>query len=471
MIVPAPPRAFQKNPEQIEINQQTFENGPFKISTSDVYVRLTEDVVIDFSSLPHGEDPFHLGIFAAIIVAAPRVVIDLNTHKIEMSKEYQKVQRFFSILELDQTPFPKGKGTFNTENISPSDITVKNGTLGLSSHFGIHAAVAGDRLQFENLKFQEFEVSAISLSGCNDLTISDCHVGPYVVPKTSSEFVMLRDLETSLRENGNQKHANQIKKFKDHHSRISLERSDALVRCIVLVPRFNVHAVPTEFDKRIHNILLKNIKFDTIEASPVEIIGASETEGGEVIKDVNGNIIAMKDIREGNLISISQAEVTPKLTPGVRKALLEGKSFSPIYEKPGLDRRAHDLVKKASLFVRIDGATNVSLINLKGARVRSFGNMSAAVGIMLNNCINVFMRHVAIEGVHIDGRIVAEIDDNRPSSGFHVRSSQNVNINDLTYSDNAMCSVAMNETSNVSMKNCNLKAPLSYHACQFVKMD
>lgn len=469
MIVPQKPKPFQKDPIEILVTQSSFENGPLMIDKSDCYVKIVENIQIDFSSIPKKSDPFHLGIFAAIIIKNPRVVIDLNGKIIEMSKSYQKEQRFFSIIELDQTPFPTGKAGFKTLNLSPSDITIKNGTLGLSSHFGVHAAVAGSRLSFENLTIQEFEVSAISLSGPNDVNILNCHIGSYTVPLTTTDFVMFRDLEESLRKQGNVSSANKIKDIKEMHTK-SLVRSDALVRCIVIVPRFNVAGIPDQFDKKIQNINLQNITFDTIEAEPIEIVGAAEYSSHDVIKDANGNIISLKDMQEGNIVSISQAQISPELSPNVRNALLNGKMFSPVHKKEGLDRRAHDLIQKASLFVRIDGANHVSLINLKGKKVISYGSRSASVGIMLNGCENVYMRHIAIEGVHIDGRILPNIDDQRPSSGFYVRSSHNLDISDLNYSEKKMCSVVMNGTSNVKLEKCKLNAPLTYDSCQSIHM-
>ena len=106
MIIPQKPKAFQRDPIEILVTQSTFENGPLILDKSDCYVKIEEDIKIDFSSIPKQSDPFHLGIFAAIIIKNPRIVIDLNGKIIEMSKSYQKEQRFFSIIELDQTPFP-----------------------------------------------------------------------------------------------------------------------------------------------------------------------------------------------------------------------------------------------------------------------------------------------------------------------------------------------------------------------------
>ena len=103
-------------------------------------------------------------------------------------------------------------------------------------------------------------------------------------------------------------------------------------------------------------------------------------------------------------------------------------------------------------------------------KVISYGSRSASVGIMLNGCENVYMRHIAIEGVHIDGQMLPNIDDQRPSSGFYVRSSQNLDISDLNYSENKMCSVVMNGTSNVKLEKCKLNAPLTYDSCQSIHM-
>ena len=117
------PKEFIKTAQKIYLSQEDFEN-PVLIETPDIIVRFTSDVTVDFKNRPPENSPTHLGHFAALIIGAPRVVIDLQGHSLQMSEDFSKRQRFFSLIELDITPFPSGTGKFTTIPVKPTDITV-----------------------------------------------------------------------------------------------------------------------------------------------------------------------------------------------------------------------------------------------------------------------------------------------------------------------------------------------------------
>lgn len=58
-----------------------------------------------------------------------------------------------------------------------SNVVIKNGVLGLSSHAGIHGNGAKN-VRIENVHVRDFEVAGIQCNGCVDVLIKDTVVGP-----------------------------------------------------------------------------------------------------------------------------------------------------------------------------------------------------------------------------------------------------------------------------------------------------
>ena len=56
-------------------------------------------------------------------------------------------------------------------------VYIHDGTLGLSSHSGIHGNNAS-QVYIENVKVRDWEVSGIHLNGCRRCTVKGCEVGP-----------------------------------------------------------------------------------------------------------------------------------------------------------------------------------------------------------------------------------------------------------------------------------------------------
>ena len=139
--------------------QSDFEDGTYRIDESGIYIFM-EDIVFDFNSgilneeglwLPHCDqyeyvgacayrDPYFMGFFAGLTVECDNVVIDLNGKTLSQSVEFYYQQRWFSIIELASQPFmpAQGPGMFGAAPRVASNVEIKNGYLGLSSHHGIH---------------------------------------------------------------------------------------------------------------------------------------------------------------------------------------------------------------------------------------------------------------------------------------------------------------------------------------------
>lgn len=185
------------------INNKSFENGTLRIKIPGIYI-LTEN--INFSpnknveSSQNCEDlknvldnfhpkypdqindypkpPYQFGFFAAITIECDNVIIDLNNKTLKQSNMHYYHQRFYSNIELNESPFIAGQGPSNFGDIQyPSNIWIKNGTIGLSSHHGIHGN-GNKNILLENLIIKDYEVAGIALNGsdnviCRNIEIKD----------------------------------------------------------------------------------------------------------------------------------------------------------------------------------------------------------------------------------------------------------------------------------------------------------
>lgn len=129
----------------------------------------------------HGDSPsnaFRLGFFAAITIEHTQgTIIDLNGFTLACSPIFALQQRFHALIELANQPFITNQGPAQFgENIrSAAKVWIKNGTIGRSSHHGIHGNGMRDVI-ISDLTFSDFEVAAISLNGGKRILIQDCQV-------------------------------------------------------------------------------------------------------------------------------------------------------------------------------------------------------------------------------------------------------------------------------------------------------
>lgn len=465
------PKDFVKRPRKVHLSQDDFAT-PVTITTPDTIVIFTSNVIIDFKTTPEKESPTHLGHFAALIIGAPRVVVDLNGYTLQMSESYSRRQRFFSLIELDITPFPDGTGKFTTVPVKPTDITVKNGKFGLTSHFALHSSTGGMRFLFQNLAIEAFEVGAIALSSCHDVTIDSLTIGKSIPPKTTGRFVMLRDLYQSLREEGTSVTLmNAIRELTDAEQLVKPGSSDALVRAIVIVPFFNVGAVPTKINSRIHRITIQHVTFDDLFAAPHAVTGQSTSKDDEdAIKDVNGNIISLEDSEPGSAISQAQAFVTRDLPSRLRQKLLNKEPLN-LRAVPNLDVRGHDLRRKASTFIRIDGATDVLLAHLTAKCVHSTGESGAATCFSLNHCDNTKVYDVNLkDDVYVGDESMDPFNDQRPVGGLYIRNCNQINFDKIRYPKGNHCSAMLLNTNNAHFKRSNFETPVALLQCKNITL-
>ena len=190
--------SYNKNEKENSISNvvflksSDFDTGTVRIRKSGYYY-LTEDVFFhpnesnDFfptteqirSELyPMGRGgAYHLGFFAAITIECEDVVLDLNGYIIEQSKLHNLKQRFFSVIELANAPFIPSQGPHSfSESFSPAkNVLVVNGTLGLSSHHGIHGNLV-DNVVLSDIEIKNFEVAGIALNGTTNGVITNTKI-------------------------------------------------------------------------------------------------------------------------------------------------------------------------------------------------------------------------------------------------------------------------------------------------------
>ena len=167
---------------QKRLKNSDFIKGTYRIKYPGYYV-LTEDIIFDpkeenlsteeYPIAPFG--PYGLGFFAAITIECHNVILDLNDFTIKQSEIFNTKQRFFANIELGSSPFifPQGPANFSRKQIFPENVYIKNGTLGKSSHHGIHGNNMRD-IFIENITIEDFEVAGISLNNGENIYIKDC---------------------------------------------------------------------------------------------------------------------------------------------------------------------------------------------------------------------------------------------------------------------------------------------------------
>ena len=169
------------------LNQSDFDKGPVIIRESGIY-RLETDIVFSpfqdnngkpteewLNSLPEDErKAYVLGAFAAIVIRADNVCLDLNGKTFKQSEIHFFQQTFYSHVEMASSPFILGQGPadFGKDVDEANQVFITNGTFGLSSHHGIHGNLCKNCI-FSNLKFENFAVAAIHLNGSHNVVVDN----------------------------------------------------------------------------------------------------------------------------------------------------------------------------------------------------------------------------------------------------------------------------------------------------------
>ena len=173
----------------VYLRQAHFDSGTVRITRPGIYI-LQENIIFEPNASndfmpresqmgPSGQYPagsgnaYHLGFFAAITIESNNVILDLNRKSIAQSKLHNLQQRFYAHIELGSAPFipsqgPVAEGFSTAASYTPaSDVLIRNGVLGLSSHHGIHGNLQGNSVILQHLIIEGFEVAGVALNGAS----------------------------------------------------------------------------------------------------------------------------------------------------------------------------------------------------------------------------------------------------------------------------------------------------------------
>uniref|UniRef100_A0A6C0EJZ8 Uncharacterized protein n=1 Tax=viral metagenome TaxID=1070528 RepID=A0A6C0EJZ8_9ZZZZ len=339
------------------LTNNNFINGTYRI-TKPGYYKLSEDIVFapnkniyNLINLPLNHNvldnyrptldqqnykfpPYHLGFFAAITIESDDVILDLNEHSISQDKMHYINQRFFSIVELNESPFIKSEGPSDFgKNSFHKYINIKNGRLGLSSHHGIHGN-GNKYILIEDLDISNFEVAGIALNGCencilNQITIhdsvKDTEISFMYSNAISTRFFLKQLLErvenTSITILGKEKKGKEIldrlEKELIENVYIPIQEGRLIqsdfYRNTHKLPEGNIYGIVlnstgvvindflnnsnAQFNK---NNILMNITLKNIDSFPKEIITLSNSEIPTVHQGLVGDNIPYLEISDSN---------------------------------------------------------------------------------------------------------------------------------------------------------------------------
>lgn len=181
-------RKLRQQKNVVLLSNLDFASGPVYLTQPFTIYKLVEDIEFNpipefnkifdsLTSFPEQNHHFVLGYFAAIIIVGHDIELDLNGFTLKQSVNHSLQQRFFALIELADRPFLPGQGpaNFGTEIKSCNNILIHNGTLGLSSHHGIHGNNPTN-ITIKNLTIFNYEVAGITINGGNNITIDTVDV-------------------------------------------------------------------------------------------------------------------------------------------------------------------------------------------------------------------------------------------------------------------------------------------------------
>ena len=177
----------------VTLRQADFSQGTVRIRAGG-YFKLAENIVFEpnstvvdpiqrytptaaqrLSGALYADDAYVRDFFTALTIEAEDVYLDLNGFSMSVSALFQAAQRFTSVVELADQPFPpmQGPGNFGASVAAARNAVVANGTIRLSSHHGIHGNNCSNIL-LENLTFRDYEFAGIAINWGMNCVVYKC---------------------------------------------------------------------------------------------------------------------------------------------------------------------------------------------------------------------------------------------------------------------------------------------------------
>ena len=410
----------------ITISQRDFVDGTLRITEPGKYV-LTENIEFNpqnqfprkdqLEKYPVGRNgAYHLGFFAAITIECDNVILDLKNYTIRQSKRHNLLQRFFSIIELANSPFIPKQGPHKfVENYKPANkCLIMNGVLDNSSHHGIHGN-SNSNIVIENVRITGFEVAGVALNGAINCVICNCDmIGKKTDIRVMSSFSQAlftsRALE-NLNETESDVYKNVVADLEKCYNEIMYNKEqttyfenktkqyDGNMYGIVL----NVNGVvindflkERKEEQKNDDILIHRVSIKDIESHPIEIVGIGikkdqespiNAYGGKQMVGVFGDVFDVEKVmsldnkyKNGNSLSESQLYIAEKYpthgTINIDKDVIEWarskekKLKNKIYTSRG-DSMGH--IMKGNIGLFISGGKRVTVSNLNIDNVKTNG--------------------------------------------------------------------------------------------------
>lgn len=178
----------------VKLYQKDFDKGTVRLQHSGIY-ELQEDIVFnpnpDNDFMPTREQilskqypigkggAYHLGFFAAITIEEDDIILNLNGHTLKQSMGHYLQQRFFALIELASSPFivSQGPHVFSTNETFKKckNMSIVNGTLGRSSHYGIHGNSV-ENLLLSDITVTDFQVAGVHLNGTKNAVLTNINI-------------------------------------------------------------------------------------------------------------------------------------------------------------------------------------------------------------------------------------------------------------------------------------------------------
>jgi hypothetical protein len=169
----------------VYLRQKDFVSGTYRIKIPGIYV-LKESIVFQPDPDSNRPDKPSNGWFAAITIEVDDVVIDLNKHKISCSQKFvdNHFAKGFAVILLNNSLYGGGPNTLSsfgsifpgeTEVVTASGVTIKNGRIGRNPHFGIKGYY-NNHLTFSNLKISDGELAGIWLTSTTGVRMNNIFI-------------------------------------------------------------------------------------------------------------------------------------------------------------------------------------------------------------------------------------------------------------------------------------------------------
>lgn len=444
-----------KYPEHFEGN---ILRKPLFIEKTGEYF-LTNDIIIDFNPVyPTYEEILKLpslryGFFGGIFLIGNQIELNLLGHEIKMSETFALSQRFFSIIELTNSPFPFGGGlplSMKKEDFKTgTNIYIKNGRLGRSSHSSIHGN-ENRSITISKLKMYDFEVGGVMMNGGKQISICKSNIGPNfqnlwvnakfsaatqlihhfynVIPQETEKSSSFQELESLIQQTLSAKSFQDIPSIFKNEEKvidgtvygISLHKSGVAV---------GGHGDNSQLEKNHFGFhtYLNQINIENLVGNVQE--KTSLLYNNKVLRDISGQII---DFTEMNVLVKVQIETKkwlekypdfqstffiPDNLPFEEETKLKDYLKKSCSEKLGRDIMLH--INKGVISCRLDGINssrieNLNIENISNISKRNpiienliFSNMEDVVeysgndtiGLCINNCYDIQGKHINIENI------------------------------------------------------------------------